>query len=44
VAFGKAALRLTGLEVGEPRLPQVAAEPDQVSAIASALAQAGVLA
>lgn len=44
VAFGKAALRLTGLEVGEPRLPQVAAEPDQVIAIASALAQAGVLA
>ncbi|MGH3773730.1 MAG: 4-hydroxy-tetrahydrodipicolinate synthase [Pseudonocardiaceae bacterium] len=44
VAFGKAALRLTGLEVGEPRLPQVAAEPEQVTAIASALAQAGVLA
>ncbi|MGH3853629.1 MAG: dihydrodipicolinate synthase family protein, partial [Pseudonocardiaceae bacterium] len=44
VAFGKAALRLTGLEVGEPRLPQVAAAPDQVSAIGSALAQAGVLA
>ncbi|HWR48707.1 MAG TPA: 4-hydroxy-tetrahydrodipicolinate synthase [Pseudonocardiaceae bacterium] len=44
VAFGKAALRLTGLDVGEPRLPQVAAEPDQVTAIASALAQAGVLA
>jgi 4-hydroxy-tetrahydrodipicolinate synthase len=44
VAFGKAALRLTGLDVGEPRLPQIAAEPDQVAAIASALAQAGVLA
>src|SRR3712207_3481949 len=26
VAFGKAALRLTGLEVGDPRLPQVAAD------------------
>jgi 4-hydroxy-tetrahydrodipicolinate synthase len=44
VAFGKAALRLTGLDVGEPRLPQVAAEPDQVAAIALALAEAGVLA
>ncbi|MGH3721892.1 MAG: 4-hydroxy-tetrahydrodipicolinate synthase [Pseudonocardiaceae bacterium] len=44
VAFGKAALRLTGLEVGAPRLPQVAAEPAQVTAIASVLAQAGVLA
>lgn len=44
VAFGKAALRLTGLDVGDPRLPQVAADPDQVAAIASALAEAGVLA
>jgi 4-hydroxy-tetrahydrodipicolinate synthase len=43
VTFGKAALRLTGLDVGEPRLPQVAAEPDHVAAIASALAEAGVL-
>ncbi|MBV9160874.1 MAG: 4-hydroxy-tetrahydrodipicolinate synthase [Pseudonocardiales bacterium] len=41
VAFGKAALRLTGLDVGEPRLPLVAAEPEQVTAIASALAEAG---
>jgi 4-hydroxy-tetrahydrodipicolinate synthase len=44
VTFGKAALRLTGLDVGEPRLPLVAAEPDQVTAIASALAEAGILA
>ncbi|HEX2297627.1 MAG TPA: 4-hydroxy-tetrahydrodipicolinate synthase [Pseudonocardiaceae bacterium] len=44
VAFGKAALRLTGLEVGDPRLPQVAADPDQVTAIAAALVEAGVLA
>jgi 4-hydroxy-tetrahydrodipicolinate synthase len=43
VAFGKAALRLTGLEVGDPRLPQVAADTDQVTAIAAALAEAGVL-
>ncbi|MBV9012297.1 MAG: 4-hydroxy-tetrahydrodipicolinate synthase [Pseudonocardiales bacterium] len=43
VAFGKAALRLTGLDVGEPRLPLLPAEPDQVTAIASALAEVGIL-
>ncbi|HJT03018.1 MAG TPA: 4-hydroxy-tetrahydrodipicolinate synthase [Pseudonocardiaceae bacterium] len=44
VAFSKAALRLTGLDVGAPRLPQVPADPDQVAAIAAALVAAGVLA
>ncbi len=44
VAFSKAALRLTGLDVGDPRLPQVAADPDQIAAITSALVEAGVLA
>jgi 4-hydroxy-tetrahydrodipicolinate synthase len=44
VAFGKAALRLTGLDVGDPRLPQVAADPDQVTAITAALVEAGVFA
>ncbi len=44
VAFSKAALRLVGLDVGEPRLPQVAADPEQVAGIAAALAAAGVLA
>ncbi|MGQ0775031.1 MAG: 4-hydroxy-tetrahydrodipicolinate synthase [Pseudonocardiales bacterium] len=44
VAFGKAALRLTGFDVGDPRLPQVPADPDQVTAIAAALVEAGVLA
>lgn len=44
VSFGKAALRLTGLDVGDPRLPQVPADPDQVTAIAAALVEAGVLA
>ncbi|MGH3996558.1 MAG: 4-hydroxy-tetrahydrodipicolinate synthase [Pseudonocardiaceae bacterium] len=44
VAFAKAALRLTGLEVGDPRLPQVPADPDQVIAITAALAEAGALA
>jgi 4-hydroxy-tetrahydrodipicolinate synthase len=43
VAFGKAALRLTGLEVGDPRLPQVAADPDQITTIAAALVESGVL-
>ena len=43
VAFGKAALRLTGLDVGDPRLPQIPADPDHITAIASALAEAGVL-
>lgn len=44
VAFSKAALRLIGLDVGIPRLPQVPAEPDQVAAIAAALVTAGALA
>ena len=44
VAFSKAALQLTGLDVGAPRLPQVPAEPHQVAAIAAALVEAGVLA
>jgi 4-hydroxy-tetrahydrodipicolinate synthase len=44
VAFGKAALRLIGLDAGEPRLPQVPADPEQVAAIAAALVEAGVLA
>lgn len=44
VAFSKAALRLVGLDVGEPRLPLLAADPDQVAAVAAALVEAGVLA
>ncbi|MBV9143962.1 MAG: 4-hydroxy-tetrahydrodipicolinate synthase [Pseudonocardiales bacterium] len=43
VAFSKAALRLTGLDVGVPRLPLLAAEPDHLTAIASALTETGVL-
>jgi 4-hydroxy-tetrahydrodipicolinate synthase len=42
VAFGKAALRLRGFDVGDPRLPIMAASPEQVEAIAADLAQAGV--
>lgn len=44
VAFGKTALRLTGLEVGDLRLPQLPAEPDHVTANAAVLVEAGVLA
>ncbi|MGH3824153.1 MAG: 4-hydroxy-tetrahydrodipicolinate synthase [Pseudonocardiaceae bacterium] len=44
VAFSKAALRLVGLDVGDPRLPLLAAEPAHVAAIAAALVKAGVLA
>jgi 4-hydroxy-tetrahydrodipicolinate synthase len=44
VSFSKAALRLVGLNVGEPRLPQVAADPEQVAVITAALVAAGVLA
>lgn len=44
VTFSKAALRLTGLDAGNPRLPQLPADPDQVTAIASALVEARVLA
>ena len=42
VTFAKAALRLRGVAVGDPRLPQVAATPEQVAAIADDLAEAGV--
>lgn len=42
VSFGKAALRLTGLPVGDPRLPQLPADPDQLAAIAADLVEAGL--
>ena len=42
VIFAKAALRLRGVEVGDPRLPLVPATPEQVAAIADDLAEAGV--
>lgn len=44
VAFSKAALRLVGFDAGEPRLPQIPADPGQVAVIAGALAEAGILA
>ncbi len=42
VVFAKAALRLRGFDVGDPRLPQIPATEDQVRAIADDLTQAGV--
>ncbi len=42
VIFAKAAMRLTGLDVGDPRLPLPPATAEQVAAIAGDLAEAGV--
>jgi 4-hydroxy-tetrahydrodipicolinate synthase len=42
VIFSKAALRLRGIEVGDPRLPLVPATAEQVALIADDLAEAGV--
>jgi 4-hydroxy-tetrahydrodipicolinate synthase len=42
VVFAKSALRLTGLDVGEPRLPLPPADDAQVRAIAADLAAAGL--
>lgn len=44
VSFSKAALRISGLDVGGPRLPQVSVTPDQQATIADALHSAGVIA
>ncbi|SFW76341.1 4-hydroxy-tetrahydrodipicolinate synthase [Amycolatopsis australiensis] len=42
VAFSKAALRLRGFDIGDPRLPIVAPSAEQTAAIAADLAQGGV--
>ena len=42
VVFSKAALRLRGYDVGDPRLPLPPATPEQVAAIAADLHEAGV--
>ncbi|HNM84490.1 MAG TPA: 4-hydroxy-tetrahydrodipicolinate synthase [Mycobacterium sp.] len=44
VTMSKAGLRLQGFDAGDPRLPQVAATPDQVDALAADMRAAGVLA
>jgi 4-hydroxy-tetrahydrodipicolinate synthase len=41
--FAKEALRLQGIEVGDPRLPQVPATPDQIEALAADMRAAAVL-
>lgn len=43
VSFAKAALKLTGLNVGEPRLPQLAATQEQEVALTADLIKSGVL-
>jgi 4-hydroxy-tetrahydrodipicolinate synthase len=43
VTMAKAGLRLQGLDVGDPRLPQVPATPDQIEALAADMRAATVL-
>ena len=43
VAAMKAGLRLIGIDVGEPRLPQVMPTPEQIDLLAADLRAAGVL-
>jgi 4-hydroxy-tetrahydrodipicolinate synthase len=43
VTMSKAGLRLQGIDVGDPRLPQVAATPEQIDALADDMRAASVL-
>jgi 4-hydroxy-tetrahydrodipicolinate synthase len=43
VTMAKAGLRLQGIEVGDPRLPQVAATPEQIDALTTDMRAASVL-
>jgi 4-hydroxy-tetrahydrodipicolinate synthase len=43
VTMAKAGLRLQGIEVGDPRLPQVTATPEQIDALATDMRAASVL-
>jgi len=43
VTLAKAGLRLQGIEVGDPRLPQVPATPDEMEALAADMRAAAVL-
>lgn len=43
VTFAKAGLRLQGIEVGDPRLPQMPTTPEQLDELAADLRAAGVL-
>jgi 4-hydroxy-tetrahydrodipicolinate synthase len=44
LSFAKAALRLAGFDVGDPRLPQMPATPEQIRLIEADLAQVPVVA
>jgi 4-hydroxy-tetrahydrodipicolinate synthase len=43
VTMSKAGLRLQGIDVGDPRLPQMAATPEQIDALAADMRAAAVL-
>jgi 4-hydroxy-tetrahydrodipicolinate synthase len=43
VTMSKEGLRLLGIDVGDPRLPQVPATPDQIEALAADMRAAAVL-
>lgn len=43
VTLAKAGLRLQGIEVGDPRLPQIPATPEQIEALAADMRAAAVL-
>lgn len=43
VSFAKAALRLQGIEIGDPRLPQIAANEQQLRLLEEAMRKVGVL-
>jgi 4-hydroxy-tetrahydrodipicolinate synthase len=43
VTMSKAGLRLQGIDVGDPRLPQVPATPDQIDALAADMRAASAL-
>jgi 4-hydroxy-tetrahydrodipicolinate synthase len=43
VTMSKAGLRLQGIEVGDPRLPQITATPEQIDALAADMRAASVL-
>jgi 4-hydroxy-tetrahydrodipicolinate synthase len=43
VTLSKAGLRLQGIEIGDPRLPQIAATADQIDALAADMRAASVL-
>lgn len=43
VSFAKSALRLQGIEIGDPRLPQIAANDQQLEVLEAAMRKVGVL-